>query len=482
METVDLLALFWVAVATLFHLVAWGMFFSGLDDLFVDLLYWARRLTKRDRSETADPEAATEALLAAPERPIALMIPAWDESAVIGRMLRHTLDVYRYDRYHIFVGVYPNDPATREAVESVAAVEPRVHPVVTPAPGPTTKADCLNAVIDAIFDFERRSGVRFARFTYHDAEDIVHPYELKLANARVDAHMIQIPVVPLSRRWWHFTAGHYKDEFAEFGLKDLPVRRALGGFVPSAGVATSFSRHAIETLRRLHGGRVFSTRSLTEDYDIGYRLHAAGLRVDYVRETVRVAYRRPDGSVVHRDETIVSKGYFPATFRQAVRQKARWITGIVFQGTAKIGWPEGWGLRYILLRDRKGVVTHAINFLAYLLLFALSWHWLTRTLFPDWWHFPMELDEKSALHPVLSATLFFMLGRLAHRGYFTWRVYGPADALLSAPRMVWGNLINMFALFRAIGLYRRAKRARREVYWDKTAHEFPDTAQMERPL
>lgn len=56
-----------------------------------------------------------------------------------------TLD---YENYHIFVGTYPNDPDTQRDVDEVCARFPNVHKVVCARPGPTSKADCLNNVLD----------------------------------------------------------------------------------------------------------------------------------------------------------------------------------------------------------------------------------------------------------------------------------------------------------------------------------------------
>ena len=73
---------------------------------------------------------------------MAILVPAWDEAAVISSMLRATLNRIQHSNYRIFVGHYRNDPATAAAIASVA--DGRIHPVTVEADGPTTKADCLN--------------------------------------------------------------------------------------------------------------------------------------------------------------------------------------------------------------------------------------------------------------------------------------------------------------------------------------------------
>ena len=51
--------------------------------------------------------------------------------------------------------------------------------------------------------------------------------------------------------------GVYCDEFAEFQFKDMPARQLLGGFIPSNGVGTGFSRRALETLAEKYSNRIF---------------------------------------------------------------------------------------------------------------------------------------------------------------------------------------------------------------------------------
>ncbi len=77
------------------------------------------------------------------------MVPAWNETGVIGNMAELAATTLDYENYHIFVGTYPNDPDTQRDVDEVCARFPNVHKVVC-ASRPTSKADCLNNVLDAI--------------------------------------------------------------------------------------------------------------------------------------------------------------------------------------------------------------------------------------------------------------------------------------------------------------------------------------------
>ena len=49
----------------------------------------------------------------------------------------------------------------------------------------------------------------------HDAEDVIHPYELQLFNYLLDRmDLIQLPVYSFQREIGEFVAGTYMDEFA----------------------------------------------------------------------------------------------------------------------------------------------------------------------------------------------------------------------------------------------------------------------------
>src|SRR2546423_17519 len=88
-----------------------------------------------------------------------------------------------YDDYRVFVGHYRNDPATAAAIASVA--DPRVEPVELTADGPTTKADCLNHLYDALIAHETAHDCAAKAVVLHDAEDVVHRYELRIFDALI---------------------------------------------------------------------------------------------------------------------------------------------------------------------------------------------------------------------------------------------------------------------------------------------------------
>jgi len=453
---------------------------SGLDDLVIDVYYVCRQLYVLLYVRPRWPRLKEEQLLGAVEQPIAIIIPAWQEAPVIGKMIDNTVRTLRYSKYTIFVGTYPNDPDTALEVERTRERFGCVERIVCPKDGPTNKADCLNWIIQGVRHHEHRTGTPFAIYLMHDAEDIVHALSLKLFNYLMPRFaMIQIPVFSLPRRWDEFTAGVYMDEFAELHSKDLIVRERLGKNVPSAGVGTAFSQQAVEALGMANDNQLFSLDSLTEDYDFGFRLRAVGLqsvfvRFPYERETMRRPWWSKTPRAVRVTDYIATREYFPSEFWLAVRQKTRWVIGIALQGWANLGWRGGWRTKYILFRDRKTLFTSQLNILGYALVLLVLGFWVGEKLEPDGHRF-VSLSE---LAPWVKTLLWlnggFLLLRLVQRFVAVTRIYGPLQGLLSIPRLVWGNFINFFACWRALKQYASYLRTGKLIKWDKTDHVYPN--------
>ncbi len=485
-EWIDLIAYLLYGIKWLAIVLACVLLVLGIDDLLVDVTYWCRRLWRSFSIYRRNPKADEERLFAAAEKPLAIMVPAWRETGVVGPMAELAANSLDYENYQIFVGTYPNDPETQAEVDQVCLRFPHVHKVVCARPGPTSKADCLNNVVDAILRFEKEAGVEFAGFILHDAEDVISPLELRLFNYLLPRKdLIQVPVYPFPPRWYEFTAGHYVDEFSEQHSKDIVVREALLGQVPSAGVGTCFSRRAMAALLEDSEGVAFDTQSLTEDYEIGMRLAQKGMKGIFARYSVkdpRYATSREHGfgASDRGGNVICVREHFPRSFMQAVRQKSRWIVGIVFQGTRSMGWSKNPVMNYFLWRDRRGAIANAVGLLVNLVLLTVILLWLISLIWVDAWHFMSLLGGNRLLNTLLIINGFLLLNRLLQRFYFVSLYYGFVQGLLSAPRMLWSNLINFFANFRAIRQVIRQGDSRR-VAWDKTSHEFPSVNQA-RPV
>lgn len=456
-QMVVVMALLSVVTRELLWLSALGIGLSSLDDLAVDLLWLGRVAGRR------------APLPPAPQTPgrFAIMVPAWDESAVIGAMLQRLLATLDHPDYHVFVGNYPNDPATARAVLAIA--DQRVSLVTTARPGPTTKADCLNQLWRAVQAHEAAQGTRFKAVVLHDAEDVVHPQSLAIYDRHMpEFAMVQLPVQPLADPRSRWVSGHYIDEFAESHCKDMMLRSLLRAPIPSAGVGTAIGRDALARIADAHGD-AFDSTSLTEDYEIGHRLHALGLRAVMVRARI-------DGQLV------ATREFFPAGLESAVRQKARWLTGIALSGWDRLGWGGDWRTRWMLLRDRKGLFSAAVTMVAY----GAAALWLSQLLLRAMLQAdtgvalpPLLGPDGSLLRLVLWLNSGLLLWRLGLRALFVQRDYGWAEALRSVPRALVGNAINFLAAWRAVDRYRRALDAGEVLAWDKTAHRFPAAPPVE---
>lgn len=470
-------------------ILALVIFVSSLDDLFIDLWYWARRIVRRFQVERNPrySRLTVEQLRDREEQPMAIMVPAWQESDVIAAMLQNMVEVLEYRNYQVFIGTYVNDAATREEVERMVKRYPQVRRIEVPHPGPTCKADCLNFVVAGIFDYERETGTEFAGVVLHDSEDVLHPLELKFFNYLLPRKdMIQLPVASLEREWYELVAGTYMDEFAESHAKEMVVRESVSGMVPSAGVGTCFSRKALIGLVGATRNKPFNIDSLTEDYDVGMRLSQLDMQSIFGVFPVtfhisRTAWGRKKRRELLMQMPLCVREYFPDNFRQAYRQKARWVLGIGLQSWEQIRWRgRSLAARYLLLHDRKGVVTSFVSILAYILVaHFIVFHVGLAT---GWWHayYPSLFQPGSIWRDLLFINAFFLLIRAAHRVYFTTKLYGWEHGLMSLPRMVVGNFVNCMAVARAWRMYLGYLFRGKRLAWDKTAHEFPSSVQLAR--
>lgn len=452
--------------ATLF--AALWFLVGGLGDLLVDLLYFADRVGYRVRAallgERAGPVASDlpSGDGAMPGQAMAVFIPAWDESGVIGAMARATLSRLAYPDYRLYIGAYPNDPATIAAVLDVAQTDARVRLVLCPHPGPTTKADCLNALWRALLRDETAEGKRFAGVLLHDAEDVVHPLELRVVAQWLCRHAaVQLPVLPLPHPRSRFVSGHYCDEFAESHGKQLVVRQMLGAGVPFAGVGCAIRRDVLARIADARGGAPFDAASLTEDYELGLTISAIGESVRFVRVA-----EAPGGPLV------AVRAYFPADLSAAVRQKARWMTGIALAGWDRIGWSRAGDVadNWMRLRDRKAVLAMLVLAIAYCALVA----WPVSIALHLALAVPMPVAPEWMIW-LVAGNMALLAWRMGLRCVFVGRAYGWREALWSLPRVVVANAIALMAARRAVLLYVRML-ATGTVRWDKTRHEFPEPA------
>ncbi len=418
------------------------------DELCMDVLWLWLRLTGRVRTGkiVSDTDAPLRGVAA-------VLVPAWQEAAVVGTMLEHTLKVWPQAELRIYAGCYSNDVATLSAMIGVKH-DPRLRIVVHDRPGPTTKADCLNRLYAALVEDEQRSGVRARSLILHDAEDMVHPAALALLDRGLDtAEFVQLPVRPEPQAGSQWIAGHYCDEFAESHGKAMVVRDWLGVGLPSAGVGCAFSRAAIDAIAAQRGTpEPFAAECLTEDYECGLLVDQIGGRTRFIR------MRDADGKLV------ATREFFPASLGSSVRQKTRWMHGIAFQGWDRLGWDMRPLELWMRLRDRRAPLTAIVLAAAYLLILISPILFAAEML---------EVYVPKAFDPTLRMLLVFnfaaLLWRSLCRAVFTAREYSAVQGMMAVLRMPIANVIAIMAGRRALSAYLASLYSGR-VKWDHTVH------------
>jgi len=459
------------------------VFVSSLDDAFIDAYFWLWTLRRRLTVHRKHARLRLESLHDRAETPFVIMVPAWKEFDVIAKMIENTNATMEYLNFQIFVGTYINDGETRAEVDRMARRYQNVHRVDVPHFGPTCKADCLNSIVQAVFQHEAETGCRFSGFVIHDSEDVIHPMELRAFNYLIDRmDLIQLPVLSLERDWNLWVAGTYQDDFAECHSKDMVVRESFTGLVPCAGTGMCYSHRALSALSEETGGSPFNVATLTEDYDFSFRLMKFGMKQAFVKIPFRYTARERGiwgERSRERYDLLGVREYFPSSFRAAYRQRARWILGIGLQGWESLGWQGDLKARYFMFRDRKGLFTSLINILGYFLLAVVG-----TTVVLGWLHtgavtLPAGFGPGSWLTRLMQVNAVFMANRVLQRFIFVHRLYGLLPALLSIPRVIVGNLVNFAAAVRAWRLYLTHRITGSSLVWDKTVHVYPSGSEMQ---
>lgn len=444
-----------ISVAAFLFPAAVAVLISGLDDMALNLIClsaWAR-----GKSQPAPPRVTVE-------KYIAVYVPLWHEYQVIAGMVEHNVAAVDYENYHFFIGAYPNDEPTLDAVRDLEARFAHVHLAVCPHDGPTSKADCLNWIYQRMLLFEERHEIHFDIVVTHDAEDLIHPEAFSKINAYSEQFdMVQIPVLPLPtplRDWVH---GMYCDEFAEWQSKDMPARQLMGSFVPSNGVGTGFSRDALEQLANAEHNLIFEPSCLTEDYENGLRLHKQGSRQLFLP----ISKGRQSTFVATRE-------FFPRTARSAIRQRTRWIMGIALQSWERHGWRGKLPQVYWFWRDRKGLLGSPLSLLTNFLFAygAVTW------FFARFAGVPWGLGKQELHAELLVATLTIQIIQMSVRIGCVRRIYGFRFALGVPLRAICSNWINSVATVKAVSGYLRARVRHEPLVWLKTEHAYPSRSAL----
>jgi adsorption protein B len=465
-----------LAMRAVAYPVCWSILINGVDDLFIDLNYIFRGLGSDGRRRVT-----VEDLKAVPQKRLAMMVPAWQEAAVIQQMLELNLKQLDYDEYDIFVGCYQNDPETQAKVDIVARRSRQVQKVIVPRDGPTSKADCLNWVYQHIQLVEERRGQRYDILLMHDAEDIIHPLALRLYNYLIPHYdFVQTPVFPLELPWNAFVGATYKDEFTEHHLKDMLVREQVGGLVPSAGVGSGFDRETFQEIALAHNKEAFNVLSLTEDYELGLKFRLANKNVYFACRAIERSrivekgiFRKRKVRVV-QDEYIATREFFPDKLGFAIKQRSRWILGIGLQTWEQVGWKGSLPVLYTLMRDRKAILTNFMAVFGYLVAIYCMARMIVGMATDRPWTFDNIFPPGSVLWWIVMANTLVLAWRAVWKYITVDKIYGPVHGVLSLPRFFVSNIINFTATAKAVRQYVHHRITGEPLKWLKTDHVFPD--------
>lgn len=470
----------------------------GIDDFIWDFVtIFRKRSYKKKHFKIKDLEKT-------PPKLIALMIGCWHESKVIKEVVENIVHNTNYplSMYHIFVGVYPNDPETIKEVKKLEKEFSNVSMVVNNVEGPTSKAQNLNNVIRQIKEYEKNNGIEFAAFTVHDSEDVVHPYEFLVTNYMIEKHdVLQFPVFPIikmpkfSNFFKNITSNTYADEFAENHYSTLVGRYSTGGFVPCAGTGFSLSR---KTVMSFGDEDVLPSSSLTEDYLLSLSLYEKGIQMYYILEKIP----RVDSNMKIKYDYISTRSLFPNTFKAAVKQKTRWIYGITMQSFKfskifKKNKKMKAAGRYTLYKDLKAKYGNLIILLGY----SVMIYWLL-SFFID---LPPVYVKGTIPYYLCFVVTGMTIIRQIYRGIALYHVYGFRSMFfgcllppLFPIRLVYGNIINLVATIKAYKqkfssqkseekgkvkyfINKNKKREKpRIIKWAHTDHEFLDSKVLSR--
>lgn len=203
---------------------------------------------------------------------------------------------------------------------------------------------------------------------------------------------------------------------------------------------------------------LFNDANLTEDYELGFRFYQLGFKTGFFN----VKLDKDDEA-----SRIATAEFFPNTFWSSVKQRSRWVAGIVFQNWKAHKWAGNTSTKYFLFRDRKSIFSFVSAFLSNVVIMYFVFS-IMSTVF-GWSHVTSLVAHSSVLWWLMIANLFFMISRLSHRFVFTYNWYGFKYAFFSIFRLPLDTIINFFAIARSVSVYKNTK-SQTKVVWDSTAH------------
>lgn len=326
-----------------------------------------------------------------------VLVALYREEAVIGQLIGalERLDWPR-SRLDIKLICEADDGATIEAIERINP-GPHMELVRVPSSLPRTKPKALTYAL---------SGARGTFVVVYDAEDRPHPQQLREAHAAFrdqpdDVACLQAPLI-ITNASSSWLSACFALEYSGLFRCILPALAARGLPLPLGGTSNHFRTAA---LRR---AGAWDPYNVTEDADLGLRLHRLGYRCGVIRrQTLEDA---------------------PTALPVWLNQRTRWYKG----------WLQSW---LVMTRAPFATARH-MGWIAYMVFQLLIGGMLLSSL----------------AHPLLFVALAFMAMAIRENG---------ADMLLSSQGLLFAvdvlNIAGSYTIFVLMGRSRMIGYERRQV-------------------
>lgn len=365
-----------------------------LANFMVRLYALGCALLRESRDNTAQP-----ALADGPLPVYSVLVALYREESVVAQLIQ-ALDRLDWPRSRLDIKLIceEDDAATIAALKALPLAR-EYEIVLVPVHMPRTKPKALTYALP---------GVRGRYVTVYDAEDRPHPGQLREAHAAFAAalpHVIclQAPLIITNARqsWWSALfaleyAGLFRGLLPMLSLTDLPL--------PLGGTSNHFRT---EELKRIGG---WDPYNMTEDADLGLRLHRLGYR---------------------------SRVIFKPTLEEAPTERSVWLG-------QRTRWFKGWLQTWLVLMRRPGKLAVEMGWPAFIVFQILIAGLLLSAL----------------SHP-------FVVGFLA---YLTWLMLD--DSTLTDSRLTFWlficdivNIAGSYAVFISLGRSRMTAREKNAVGW-----------------
>jgi cellulose synthase/poly-beta-1,6-N-acetylglucosamine synthase-like glycosyltransferase len=325
------------------------------------------------------------------------------------------------------------DAETLQALGNIA-LPPQMEIVVVPDMEPRTKPKALNYAL---------AGARGAFLTIYDAEDLPHPGQLKAAHAAFrkggpELACLQAPltITNASENW---LSSLFAAEYAIHFNHLLPMLARHRMPLPLGGTSNHFRREALERVG------AWDPHNVTEDADLGLRLHRMGYRVGVIG--------------------------LP-TFEEAPTARSVWLG-------QRTRWFKGWMQTLLVsLRSPRSLISDLsfTGFLAYMLtvcgmLVSALCHPLVFLTFA--WHIARLMTPEADL--LSGSERFFLaidiLNLLAAYGYFVMAGLSTPGKPSRILRLRWAAMIPVYWLLLSLASWRALFELYRNPHsWTKTPH------------